>query len=62
MGAALATIPEHRNLLAAERTRIGIRFGKQLHRTSPTSAFKEAIAKLCTGKKNPAGLSGAGFI
>jgi hypothetical protein len=55
MRAPLATIPEHRNLLAAERVGVDIRFGEQLHRTSPKS-------KLSTGKKNPAGLSGAGFI
>jgi hypothetical protein len=31
----LATVPEHRDLLAAERSRIDIRFRKELHRTSP---------------------------
>ena len=55
MRAALAAVAEHRDLLAAERARIDIRFRKQLHRTSPKS-------KSCAGKKNPAGLSGAGFI
>jgi hypothetical protein len=33
MRAALAAVAEHRNLLAAERARIDIRFCEQLHRT-----------------------------
>jgi hypothetical protein len=39
MRTALAAVAEHRNFLAAQRSRIDVRFGKQLHRTTPKSKF-----------------------
>jgi hypothetical protein len=54
VGSALAAVPEHRNPLAAERTRIDIRFSKQLHRTSPkANSAKSNCKNRSPEKKTP---------